>query len=310
MRLLLFVLGFVVSVAPAEEDLLPQRLATGFRFTEGPAAGPDGSVYFSDIPNERIHRVDAKGQVSLFCENSGRANGLMWNAKGELVACEGGTGRVVAWSAAGKRLRVLAERFGGKRFNAPNDLVIDRAGGVYFTDPEFGRAVKKPQGTFAVYYIAAKGSVTRVIESLPKPNGIILSPDEKTLYVVSSGSATVTAYPVQGVGQLGKERAFFQLRQPEGMQNTGGDGLTVDTNGRLYITSRLGIQVVSATGKFVRLFEFPEKPANVTFGGPKRQTLYVTARTSVYTLPVAATGHRFALAQPVKPKPAEAPAKK
>jgi len=191
-------------------------------------------------------------------------------------------------------LRVLADEYNGKRFNAPNDLVIDRKGGIYFTDPEFGRKIKKPQGTFAVYYIRAPGKVVRVVESLPRPNGIILSPDEKTLYVVPSGSAQVMAYAVEAPGKLGKGRAFFELLQPEGRKGTGGDGLTVDTKGNLYITSQLGVQVVSPAGKHLRTLAFPEKPANVTFGGKDRATLYVTARTSVYTLALKVRGHVFA----------------
>ena len=264
----------------------PVRLHTGFRFTEGPAADKRGDVYFTDIPNHRIHKVDHAGKLTTFRENSNRANGLMFNRAGELVACEGGTGRVVAIAPDGKKVRVLADRYKGKRLNQPNDLVIDKRGGIYFTDPEFGGKAKKPQGTFAVYYIAAPGKLTRVVESLPKPNGVILSPDEKTLYVVPSGSEDVMAYPVEGPGKLGPGRVFFRLK--------GGDGLTVDKTGNLYITSSLGIQIVSPQGKLVRILKFPEKPSNVTFGGKDRRTLYVTARTSLYLLRVEATGHVFA----------------
>jgi len=289
----------LLASAVAADEPKPTRLLTGFRFTEGPAADGKGSVFFTDIPNERIHRIDAKGKLTTFREKSGRANGLMFNAKGELVACEGGNhagtgGRVVAIAPDGKTVRGLADKFNGKRFNAPNDLVIDKRSGVYFTDPEFGRKIKKPQGTFAVYYISEPGKVTRVVESLPHPNGVILSPDEKTLYVVPSRSAKVMAYPVEAPGKLGKGRVFFELLQPEGRKDTGGDGLTVDTDGNLYITSQLGIQVVSSKGKHVRTLKFPEKPSNVTFGGKDNKTLYVTARKSIYTLPVKATGHVFA----------------
>ncbi len=285
--------GFVVA-----EESKPRRLLTGFRFTEGPAADREGNVFFTDIPNERIHRIDASGTLTTFRAKSGRANGLMFNARGELVACEGGNGRVVAIAKDGKTIRVLANKFEGKRFNAPNDLVIDKRGGIYFTDPEFGREIKKPQGTFAVYYIREAGKVARVVESLPRPNGIILSPDEKTLYVVPSRSSKVMAYPIDAPGKLGKGREFFNLLQPQGRKNTGGDGLTVDTRGNLYITSQLGIQVVSPKGKHLRTLKFPEKPSNVTFGGKDRRTLYVTARTSVYTLPIDAQGHVFGQATP------------
>jgi len=291
--MLLALLALCASAVAADESK-PTRLLTGFQFTEGPAADRKGNMFFTDIPNQRIHRIDTKGKLTTFRKKSGRANGLMFNAKGELVACEGGNGRVVAIAADGKTVRVLADKFNGKRFNAPNDLVIDKRSGVYFTDPEFGRKIKKPQGTFAVYYISEPGKVTRVVESLPHPNGVILSPDEKTLYVVPSRSAKVMAYPIEAPGKLGKARVFFELLQPEGRKDTGGDVRTVDTDGNLYITSHLGVQVVSPKGKHIRTLKFPEKPSNVTFGGKHNKTLYVTARKSVYTLKVNATGHLFA----------------
>src|SRR4029079_8320701 len=134
-------------------------LHTKFKFTEGPAADADGNVYFSDIPAEKIHRVDAKGKLTLFRDKSNRANGLMVNAKGEVVACEM-AGQLAAYSADGKERRVLADKHDGKRFNAPNDLVIDKAGGVYFTDPHFRAPMTLPQEVRAFYYRAPDGKVT------------------------------------------------------------------------------------------------------------------------------------------------------
>lgn len=269
------------------------KLHTGFKFTEGPAADRDGSVYFSDIPNERIHKVDAEGKLSVFREKSNRANGLMLNAKGEIVACEG-AGQVVAYIPDGKSRRVLADSYDGKRFNAPNDLVVDKHGGVYFTDPWFGPRQPLPQGKTAVYYIAADGKVTRLIDDLPNPNGIILSPDEKTLYVIPSGQAEMMAYPVEAPGKIGKGRVFCTLKQRREGGKSGGDGLTVDEKGNLYITSELGLQVFAPDGKLLGIISLPEMPANVTFGGKDLKTLYVTARTSLYTVPMEVKGHLFA----------------
>src|SRR5262249_9801772 len=144
------------------------KLHSGFKFTEGPAADRDGNVYFTDIPNQRIHKVDAGGKLSVFREKSNSANGLMLNAKGEIVACEM-SGQVAAYSADGKSRRVLADKYSDKRFNAPNDLVIDKQGGVYFTDPAFGAPTPLPQVKTAVYYISADGKVTRLIDDLPNP---------------------------------------------------------------------------------------------------------------------------------------------
>lgn len=268
------------------------KLHTKFEFTEGPAADRHGNVYFTDIPANKIYKVDSQGKLSVFKDPSNHANGLMINSKGEIVACEM-DGRIVALTPAGQ-LRVIADKYEGQRFNAPNDLVIDKQGGIYFTDPIFRAPKPLPQGKLAVYYISSAGTVTRLIDDLPNPNGVILSPDEKTLYVIPSGQADMMAYPVLGPGKLGPGRVFFTLKQPEGKKNTGGDGLTVDTKGNLYITSGLGLQVVTPAGKLLGIIAFPEQPANVTFAGPRNRTLYVTARKSLYTVEMEAEGHVFA----------------
>lgn len=270
------------------------RAHTGFKFTEGPAADAQGNVYFTDIPNNRIHKVDTAGKLTTFLEDSQRCNGLMFDGRGRLIACQGGAGRVIAIDVATKKIEVLADSYNGKRFNAPNDLVVDRHGGVYFTDPAFGKDAPA-QDKMAVYYIAPDGKVVRLIDDLQRPNGVILSPDEKTLYVLPSGSPDVMAYPVLAPGKLGKGRVLCQLQQaPEG-QMRGGDGLTVDTAGNLYLTqpSLKAIQVVRPDGKTLGLITFPEAPANCTFGGPDMKTFFVTARTSLYTVKMEATGHRF-----------------
>ena len=268
------------------------KLHSGFKFTEGPAADREGNVYFSDIPNERIHKVDKDGKLSIFREKSNRANGLMVNAKGEIVACEM-AGRVVAISSDGKKVRVLADNFEDKPFNAPNDLVIDKQGGVYFTDPSFGAKKPLPQGKTGVYYIAPDGKVTRLIDDLGLPNGVKLSPDEKTLYVIPTGPAEMMAYPVEAPGKLGKGRVFCKLQGKDSKKGTGGDGCTIDTKGNLYITSQIGVQVFNPEGNFLGNITFPEQPANVTFGGSDMKTLYVTARSSLYTVPMEAAGHVF-----------------
>lgn len=299
----LFALPVFAALAAADEAAKPipgvgptgaiVKLHTDFKFTEGPAADRRGNVYFSDIPNQRIHKVDAKGKLSVFREKSNRANGLMVNAKGEIVACEM-AGQVVAYSPDGKSRRVLADKYDGKRFNAPNDLVIDEQGGIYFTDPAFGAPMPLPQGKTAVYYIAPGGDVTRLIDNLPNPNGVLLSPDEKTLYVIPSGQAEMMAYPVEAPGKIGKGKVFCKLKQKREGDKSGGDGLTVDTKGNLYITSNLGLQVFNPSGDLLGIITLPEQPANVDFGGPDMKTLYVTARSSLYTVPMEATGHVFA----------------
>ncbi len=268
------------------------KVHTDFEFTEGPARDHKGNLYFTDIPRERIYKMDLAGKLSVFTEKSRHANGLMVNGAGEILACEM-DGAVVAHSPDGKERRVLADSYQGKRFNAPNDLVIDQHGGVYFTDPEYRAPKPLPQGKTCVYYLAANGKVTRLIEDLPNPNGVILSPDEKTLYVIPSGQKEMMAYPVEGPGKLGKGKVFCTLAQATPSGNGGGDGLTVDTRGNLYITSGLGIQVFAATGKKLGIIRLPEVPANCTFGGKEGKTLYATARKSLYKMEMEVTGHFF-----------------
>jgi len=283
----------IAGIGPAGEIV---QAHTNFKFTEGPATDAQGNVYFADIPNNRIHKVDTAGKLTTFLEDSQGCNGLMFDGRGRLIACQGGAGRVIAIDVATKKIEVLAETYNGKRFNAPNDLVVDRRGGVYFTDPSFGRG-EPAQDKMAVYYVGPDRKVTRLIDDLSRPNGVILSPDEKTLYVLPSGAAEVMAYPVESPGRLGKGRVFCKLQQAPTGPPRGGDGLTVDTAGNLYLTqpSLKAIQVVSPVGKTLGLITFPEGPANCTFGGADMKTLFVTARTSLYSVKMKATGHRSAI---------------
>jgi gluconolactonase len=259
------------------------EVARDLKFTEGPASDARGNVYFSDVAGDTIYRHGADGNLSVFARPSKHANGLMFNAAGELVACQM-DGQIVAYGSDGKIARTLAGEFGGKRFNAPNDLVIDASGGIYFTDPRFRAPMPLPQGGEGVYYVAG-GKVTRLIDDLKAPNGVILSPDEKTLYVIPSQQREKMAYRVLGPGKLDKGRVFCRA--------DGGDGLTVDTEGNVYIATRIGVEVFTPEGKRRGVIKFPQQPANVTFGGPDGQTLYVTARTALYSVTMKTTGHRF-----------------
>lgn len=269
-----------------------KKLHSGLQFTEGPTSDGHGNLYFSDIPANKIYRLDTSGILTILVEPSNHTNGLMVNGSGKIVACEM-DGRIVAIDPTSKEVQPLATEYGGKRFNAPNDLVIDRQGGIYFTDPHFRAPMPLPQDKLGVYYRDTNGKVARLIDDLKAPNGVILSPDEKSLYVIPSLQKEMMAYPVEAPGKLGAGRVFCTLQQAPGKDHTGGDGLTIDTQGNLYITSGLGIQVFSPAGKQLGILEFPEQPANCTFGGKKNQTLFVTARTSLYAVDMEATGHVF-----------------
>jgi len=293
--------GWLLAVAAASAaDPIPgigpagevKKLHTGLQFTEGPASDGQSNLYFSDVAGNKLHKVDATGELTTVLDPSKHTNGLMVNAAGNIVACEM-DGRLIEVNPKTKEVKALAEGYEGKRFNAPNDLVIDKEGGVYFTDPHFRAPMPLPQGVRAFYYRAADGKVTRlgVIENAP--NGVKLSPDEKTLYVIPSLQAEMLAYPVEGPGKLGAQRTFCTLKQAPGKTAGGGDGMTIDSKGNLYIATALGLQVFGPDGKALGIIELPEQPANCTFGGRDNKTLYVTARTSLYAVPMTATGHQY-----------------
>ena len=300
LSLSVFVSLVATSIAFAEQKPIPnigpvgdvQELHTGLKFTEGPADDGNGNIYFTDIPADRIYKHTSEGKLETFLEGAGHCNGLMFYDKDNLFACAM-DGRLITIDVPSKKITPLAEQYDRKRFNAPNDLVLDKQGGVYFTDPHFRAPQPLPQKVPAVYYRSLEGEVTRVEVITKAPNGVILSPDEKTLYVIPSLQSEMLAYPVLGAGKLGEERVFCKLKQPDGQQNTGGDGLTIDTNGNLYITSRIGVQVWSPAGKYLGNIEFPQQPANVTFGGKDRKTLFATCRTGFYSVEMEAQGHVF-----------------
>lgn len=291
----LYLAVFPLTAADPIPEIGPSGPVTkvhgNFTFTEGPTWGPGNSLYFTDIPANRIHRTDGK-KLEVFVEPSGHCNGLMY-AGDTLYACSM-DGALLTIDKNGETT-TLTDTYEGKRFNAPNDLVVDQTGGVYFTDPRYSAPKPWPQGIEAVYYRAADGTVTRIIAELNEkaPNGVILSPDEKTLYVVCTMQAEVMQYPVVSPGKIGPGAILTVLEQPEGQTDTGGDGVAMDTEGNLYVATRLGIQVIAPDGQWLGVIEFPEQPANVAFGGPDLKTLYVTARAGLYAVPMAVTGHQF-----------------
>ncbi|MDG2219750.1 MAG: SMP-30/gluconolactonase/LRE family protein [Rubripirellula sp.] len=292
-----FLSTLIVTVAFAQDSnqkIQPlgefELVKDGFTFTEGPAWDPAaGALYFTDIPNTTIHRLDRDDQLTAFTTDSKHANGLMVAADGRLLACQM-DGQVVAYSLQEKKAKLLVNQYDGKRFNAPNDLVLDKTGGLYFTDPLFRAPTPLPQEIQAVYYLSKSGSVSRVTEGLAAPNGIGLSPDGKQLYVIPSRQAEMLVYDVVSAGKLSNGRTLCQLKQPPGKSGTGGDGMALDTEGNLYITTNLGVEIISPTGEHRGLVVFPQQPANVTFGGEDRKTMYVTARSALYRIRMPIAG--------------------
>ena len=269
-----------------------EKVQSDFQFTEGPAADMQGNLYFSDVAANKIYKMNTDGEISVFLEPSGHANGLMFESKDKLIVCQM-DGQIISINPETKNITVLTDQYEGSRYNAPNDLVVDKTGGVYFTDPLFRAPQPLPQQKQAVYYRSDDSIVTKLIDNLKAPNGIILSLDEKTLYVIPSMQKDMWAYPVISPGILGEGRVFCELTQAEGKDNSGGDGVSIDSKGNLYISSELGIQVFNWEGKLLGIIKFPEQPANVTFGGPGMRTLYITARTSLYSVEMEIAGHSF-----------------
>jgi gluconolactonase len=291
----LIAISAMCSTANAEETILAgqvERYRTGLQFTEGPAWDGKDTLYFTDVPAGILYKIDGEGELAKFISPSLHSNGLMkWGDF--LYACEMDSAIVRYKLGDASSRKVLTREYQGARYNAPNDLVIDRTGGVYFTDPEFRAPKPLPQKTRGVYYVSAEGKVTRLVEELPNPNGIILSPDETKLYVVPSSQSAVMVYDVTSPGLIGPGKTFATLRQPVGQNNSGGDGCTIDTDGWLYATTGLGVQVIKPDGTIAEVITLPEVPSNATFGGADGKTLYMTARTSVYRVATRRTGHVF-----------------
>ncbi len=280
------VLLFVGLTAKADDsDLIAAgakvtKLAEGFTFTEGPAVDAAGNVYFSDIPNEKVHKWSLDGKLSTFREESGGANGLFFDAAGNLLGCEGKSRRVTSTSPAGE-VTVLADSYIGKKLNSPNDLWPDGQGGIFFTDPRYGNEDGIEQDGFHVYYIALDNrAVTRIIDDLVKPNGIIGTADGKLLYVADPGDNKTYVYRLSAPGKPTNRRLFAE---------SGSDGMTLDERGNLYLT-RDAVNIYAPDGNQIGSISVPERPSNVCFGGPDRKTLFITARKGFYSVKMSVAG--------------------
>jgi len=257
----------------------PERIATGFQFTEGPVWHPDGYLLFSDIPAGRIYKWSPDGTLEVFRQPSGNSNGLTFDQQGRLIACEHGTRRVSRTEPDG-RVVPLATHYQGKRLNSPNDVVVKSDGSIYFTDPPYGVQPEKRELSFqGVYRIAPDGTLTLLADDFDRPNGLAFSPDESILYVDDTTQRHVRAFDVLPDGTLANGRIFAEMHSPA----TGGpDGMKLDVEGNLYVTGPGGTWLFDPEGNHLGTLVTPEKPANLAFGDTDRRTLYITARTSVY----------------------------
>lgn len=272
---LLALLCGAVACAQDFSKISLEKVDAGFRFTEGAVWSREGFLLFSDVPNDQIRKLVPGERSEVFRKDSHGANGNTYDAQGRLYSCESRTRRVVRMDKKG-RMEVVAEKWEGKRFNAPNDIVVRKDGNIYFTDPAFGeQADTRELDFYGVYRITPKGVMSLVAKPAGRPNGIAFSPNGRILYVDNSDDRNVRAYDVDHNGDVSNERVV--VSNIDGVP----DGMKVDEKGNLYITAK-GVAIYSAEGKLLHTIDTPETPANCAFGDPDLQTLYITARTSLY----------------------------
>lgn len=243
-------------------------LGKDFQFTEGPAADPEGNLVFTDLRVSRIYLYTIDGEIRLVRDDTGGANGLYFDTSGNLIACESERGRITAMSPEGE-ISVLINEYKGNRFNKPNDLWIDPKGGIYFTDPLYGRGEKSQDGEHVYYLSPDRKRVTRVIDYFTRPNGLIGTPDGKILYVADAGGGKIWKYTIKGDASLSDKALFAEASS---------DGMTIDAYGNVYATQQ-NVLIFNPDGELIAQIETPDRPTNVTFGGKSRRTLFITART-------------------------------
>jgi gluconolactonase len=312
-------IGQVVRADPRLDKLIPKEanievLASGFDWTEGPVwVKSDKYLLFCDIPKNSVFKWTEKEGISTFLKPSGYtgtgtysdepgSNGLTIDRQGRLISCEHGDRRISAMSFSGGGKRTLADNFNGKRFNSPNDVVAHSNGSYYFTDPPYGMPKKEKDPSretdgFGVYRIApdragVPGAVSIVVGDLSRPNGIALSPDEKTLYVAQSDpdNPLVMAYPLQADGSVGKGKALFGMDGMKKQGLAGGfDGMKVDRDGNLWVTGANGVLVLTAAGDFLGHIKTGVATANCAWGDDG-STLYITADMYLCRIKTTAKG--------------------
>lgn len=295
-----------------EPDVAIEKVADGFAFVEGPVWVPrdGGYLLFSDIPGNRVHRLGADGDVRVEIETVtpdpspsggiGGSNGLVLAPNGDVILCEHGNRRVARLTPDGERLTVV-ERFQGKRLNSPNDLVFDRSGAAYFTDPSYGlpqQRVGKELEWNGIYHLTfaddgTAASIRLLSKEMENPNGIGLSPDGSTLYVANSHPSKRhwMSFPVNDEGRLGRGTVLFDASE---LDDPGvPDGFAVDEHGNLWASGPGGVLVLSPEGRHLGTVRLPELPANAAFGDADGKTLYVTARTGLYRVRTKVRGLVF-----------------
>ncbi|MGQ0733239.1 MAG: SMP-30/gluconolactonase/LRE family protein [Acidobacteriota bacterium] len=285
-------------VAPGTKVVV---IKSGFQGTEGPIGMPDGSVIFTETQANRITRIAADGTTSTFLENTNGSNGLAWDAKGRLVSVQTtpGATRIGVIYPKGSEA-VLADNFDGRPFGRPNDLVLSMKGGIYFTEP--GPNVQPgapppatPPLPPAVYYIAPGAKPIKVADGIQRPNGIMLSRDEKVLYVNDTQGEYLLAFDVQADGHLANRRNFAKYQGattgPTGV-TSGADGLAIDEQGRVYAATAAGVEVFDPKGAHLGTIPVARAPQNIAFAGKDKKTLYIVGRGSAFKVDLLTPGFK------------------
>lgn len=286
---------FAGLAAPQDfSEIRLEKVVTGLTFAEGPTWSSLGSfLIFSDTPNNKLLRFMPGEQGSTFREHSNGATGNRFDTQGRLYTCESHSRRITRTDKKNK-VEVIAERWQGKRFNAPNDIAIRKEGDVYFTDPAFGNQQDTRElDFFGVFHISRKGELEVIAKPKGRPNGIALAPDGRTLYVANSDERNVRAYDLDKNGSPSNERVL--ISGIEGVP----DGVCIDEKGNLYVAAS-GVQVFTAEGKVLGKITLDETPSNCSFGDPDLGSLYITARTSVYRVRLNVKGF---IGEPKPPQP-------
>ena len=289
-------------------------VAASIAFTEGPTVAEDGTLYFTDLGNNRIMRLSTGGELSTFRQPSNDANGLIFDGEWRLLACEGGDGetglpRVTRTDMETGEIEVLADAYEGRELRRPNDLTIDGQGRIYFTDRPGPNPTPDQTGVHGVYRIDPDGTIERILTEpeVARPNGIVISPDDTTLYVIETeqsegGPRMIRAFDLSPAGTAGNMRVFHDF-----YPGRSGDGMTIDSQGNLYVAAGLnrlrgtsetldtvaGVHIISPAGELIQHIPIPEDTiTNAAFGGPDLRTLYVTAGKTVFSLRTEIEGTR------------------
>jgi len=270
-----------------------ELVKAGLQRTEGPVAMQDGSMLISG-PNS-ILRADSSDNVTTFVENSNQTNGMGWDQQGRLISVQRGQkNEKVGVLYPAERVITLADKYQGRPFDALNDMALDKRGGVYFTD------------TQGIYYLPPGGSVTRIIDEVPRPNGLVLSPDEKTLYVHNKDGVYMLAFDVTPDGKISNRRNFARYKSvrvpghkdPAWDEDNGADGMAIDSEGRVYAATNVGVEVFSARGELLGVMPVQwgaendniRHPQNLAFGGPDRKTLYIVGAGTIFKVRTLSQG--------------------